>query len=160
MAEYDSRRQLEAVAQKPPLPTTDNSSTASPSVPTTKYEIDLLLNPDDAKLIETFRQEIHFCETDTEKFDKCIQKRDELLEENDKLVLRLTAFEHVMSAECILYRGRKERTRPLASRPRTAEENGAKKFSYSLWTSLIKTFLLASLSISLGSWSGVSLNLW
>jgi hypothetical protein len=128
MAEYDSRRQLEAVAQQPPLFTTDDSSTASPSVPTTQYEIDLLLTADEAKLIETFRQEIHFCETDTEKFDKCIQKRDELLEENDKLVLRLAAFEHVMSAECILYRGRKERTRPLASRPRTADENGAAKW--------------------------------
>ncbi|KAK3934870.1 hypothetical protein QBC46DRAFT_367939 [Diplogelasinospora grovesii] len=59
---------------------------------------------------------------------ECVQKRDELLEENDRLVLRLAAFEHVMSVECLTYRERKERTRPRLSRPRIAQEDGAAKW--------------------------------
>ncbi|KAK3348575.1 hypothetical protein B0T25DRAFT_413216, partial [Lasiosphaeria hispida] len=58
----------------------------------------------------------------------CIQKRDELLEENDRLVLRLATFEHVMSTECVSYRGRKERVRPPASWPRATGEDGAAKW--------------------------------
>jgi hypothetical protein len=65
-----------------------------------EYEVVLLLTAHEAKLVEEFRQDIRLCETDTEKFDRCLQKRDELLEENDRLVLRLAAFDHVMSAEC------------------------------------------------------------
>jgi hypothetical protein len=93
-----------------------------------EYEVDLLLTAHEAKLVEKFRQDIRLCETDAERFDKCLQKRDELLEENDRLVLRLAAFDHVMSAECLTYRGRRERTRPRSSRPRMTEEDGAAKW--------------------------------
>ncbi|KAK0750845.1 hypothetical protein B0T18DRAFT_435422 [Schizothecium vesticola] len=58
----------------------------------------------------------------------CIQKRDELLEESDKLVLRLAAFENVMSLECVSYKGRKDRARLLSNRPRMTEEDGAAKW--------------------------------
>ena len=49
------------------------------------------------------------------------------LEESDKMVLRLAAFENVMSLEYISYKGRKERARPLSSRPRITEKDGAAK---------------------------------
>lgn len=81
----------------------------------------------EANLVDKFRQDIRLCKTDTE-IDKCIQKRDELLEENDRLVLRLAVFEHVISVECLGYRERKERTRPRLSRPRIAQEDGAAKW--------------------------------
>lgn len=94
-----------------------------------EYEVGLFLPRSEANLVETFRHEIRLCETDTQKFGKCIQKRDELLEENDGYILRLAAFEHVMSAECTSYRGRKERARPRATPPRrTATEDGAAKW--------------------------------
>ncbi|AEO68130.1 uncharacterized protein THITE_2117521 [Thermothielavioides terrestris NRRL 8126] len=58
----------------------------------------------------------------------CVQKRDELLEENDRLVLRLAAFDHVMPAECALQKWRKERARPRLSQPSTAQEDGSAKW--------------------------------
>ena len=84
---------------------------ASLDTPTAECEVELLLPRSEARLVEAFRHDIRLCETDTQKFGKCIQKRDELLEENDRFILRLAAFENVMSAECPSYRGRKERAR-------------------------------------------------
>jgi uncharacterized ferredoxin-like protein len=86
--------------------------------PAVEYKVDILLTAHEAQPVEKFRQDIRLCETDTEIFDKCVQKRGELLEENDRLVLRLAAFDHVMSAECALYRGRKEHTQPRSSQPK------------------------------------------
>ncbi|KAK0701088.1 hypothetical protein B0T26DRAFT_763683 [Lasiosphaeria miniovina] len=114
-----------------PEATVRDASTApvSSDVPSVEYEVELLLPRSEAKLVETFRQEIRLCETDTQKFGKCIQKRDELLEENDGFILRLTAFENVMSVECTSYRGRKERARPLATPPgRIVTGDGAAKW--------------------------------
>ncbi|KAK4456960.1 hypothetical protein QBC42DRAFT_48711 [Cladorrhinum samala] len=115
------------------IPRRDLSMTETPvssDVPGEEYEVELLLPRSEARLVETFRQAIRLCETDIEKFGKCIQKRDELLEENNGFLLRLAAFENVMSAECNLYRGKKERAaRPLATQPgRTAREDGAAKW--------------------------------
>ncbi|KAK0714206.1 hypothetical protein B0T26DRAFT_387359 [Lasiosphaeria miniovina] len=123
MPERDLRMEPEATVR--------DASTApvSSDVPSVEYEVELLLPRSEAKLVETFRQEIRLCETDTQKFGKCIQKRDELLEENDGFILRLTAFENVMSVECTSYRGRKERARPLATPPgRIVTGDGAAKW--------------------------------
>ncbi|KAK3983849.1 hypothetical protein QBC44DRAFT_390770 [Cladorrhinum sp. PSN332] len=97
--------------------------------PTAEFEVELLLPRNEAKLVEAFRQEIRLCETDGEKFGKCIEKRDELLEENNGFILRLAAFENVMSAECIFYRGRKEDTRPFATRPRMTKDDGIERWN-------------------------------
>ena len=129
MAEQDARTQFEdAPRRSPPLAAGGSTAPAFAHAPAVEYEVDLLLTAHEAKLVEEFRQDIRLCETDTEKFDKCVQKRDELLEESDRLVLRLAAFDHVMSAECALYKGRKERTRPRLSQPRTTHEDGAAKW--------------------------------
>ncbi|KAK0710349.1 hypothetical protein B0T26DRAFT_724671 [Lasiosphaeria miniovina] len=129
MAEYDPKRQPEAVTHQLPLLAADGSTTpASLDVPATEYEIELLLTSYEASLVKKFRQDIRLCETDIEKLDKCIQKRDELLEENDKLVLRLAAFEHVMSIECVWYKGRKERIRQPVGLLKGTKENGAEKW--------------------------------
>lgn len=126
MAEYAPQRS--PAHQLPPPPVGDATVHSSSNVPTVECDLDLLLTSYEAKRIETFRRDIRLCKTDTEKYDKCIQKRDELLEESDKLVLRLAAFENVMSLECVSYKGRKERARPLSNRPRMTEEDGAAKW--------------------------------
>lgn len=128
MAEQDTRRQFEDVAHKSsPLAAGGSTAPAFAHTPI-EYEADLLLTAPEAKLVEKFRQDIRLCKTDTAKFNKCIQKRDELLEGNDRLVLRLAAFERVMSIECLKYRERKERTRPRLNRPMIAQEDGAAKW--------------------------------
>jgi hypothetical protein len=128
MAEQDARRLQDAPHRSPPLAASGSTAPAVPHTPAVEYEVDLLLTAHEAKLVEKFRQDIRLCETDTERFDKCLQKRDELLEENDRLVLRLAAFDHVMSTECPTYRGRRERTRPRSSQPRITHEDGAAKW--------------------------------
>jgi hypothetical protein len=130
MAGQDARKQLQDAAhQSPPLAAGGSTAPAFAHASALAYEVDLLLTAHEAKLVEKFRQDIRLCETDTEKFDKCIQKRDELLEESDRLVLRLAAFDHVMSAECALYRGRKGHTQPRSSQPKMTQENGAAKWN-------------------------------
>ncbi len=120
MAEQDARSQFEDPPRRsPPL---------AAGAPAVEYEVDLLLTAHEAQLVEEFRQEIRLCETDAAKFDKCAQKRDELLEESDRLVLWLAAFEHVMSAECPAYRGRKEHARPRSSQPRMTQEDGSARW--------------------------------
>src|SRR5437868_6169738 len=114
----------DAAYRSPPLAAGSSTAPASAHASDIEYEVDLLLTAHEAQLVEEFRQDIRLCETDTAKFGKCVQKRDELLEENDKLVLRLAAFEHVMSAECPIYRGRKEHTRPRLNRPMMTHEDG------------------------------------
>ncbi|KAK3897100.1 ATP synthase subunit alpha [Staphylotrichum tortipilum] len=129
MSEQDSGSQVEGAAHPSPLLAAGGSTApVFAHAPTVEYEVDLLLTAHEVKLVEEFRQDIRLCETDTKKFDKCAQKRDELLEENDKLVLRLAVFDHVMSAECALYRGRKDRTRPRSNQPKGTQENGAAKW--------------------------------
>ena len=129
MASQDIGIQFENAAHRS-RPLAAGSSTASAFAHTSavEYEVDLLLTAHEAQLVEEFRRDIRLCETDTARFDKCVQKRDELLEESDRLVLRLAAFEHVMSAECLMYRGRRARTRPRSSQPRMTEEDGAAKW--------------------------------
>ncbi len=129
MAGPDARKQFEGGAhQPPPLAAGGSTAPAVGHAPAVEYEVDLLLTAHEAKLVDEFRQDIRLCESDTEKFDKCVQKRDELLEENDRLVLRMAAFDYVMSAECAFYRGRKERTQPRSSQPKMTQENGAAKW--------------------------------
>ena len=129
MVEHGLGAQPWAVAHPAPPLTPDNSTApASPDTLSTENKVNLVLTSQEAKLIEKFRQEIRLCETDTEKYSKYIQKQDELLEKNDRLVLQLAAFEQVMSVEYATYRGRKERTRPLGSRPRILEEDSAARW--------------------------------
>ena len=128
MAENCGGRQLDAVTPELPFGAVDGSTTASSDAPTVAYEIDLLLTPNEAKLLEKFRHDIRLYQTDTEKYSKCIQKRDELLKDNDRLVLRLAAFEYVISIEYARYRERKERTRRPACQPRMTQEDGVAKW--------------------------------
>ncbi|KAK0729442.1 hypothetical protein B0H67DRAFT_468221, partial [Lasiosphaeris hirsuta] len=66
---------------------------------------------------------------DGEKFVRCRQKRDELLEESNRFTLRLAAFENVMSAECVSYKRRKESAHPLATWPRATKDDGTERWN-------------------------------
>jgi hypothetical protein len=86
MGEQDTRSQFEDVAhQSSPLAAGGSPVPAFAHATPVEYEIDLLLTAPEAKLVEKFRQDIRLCKTDTEKFDKCVEKRDELLEEKYQL---------------------------------------------------------------------------
>jgi len=128
MAENYNRRKPDAVAHQPPFVAVDGSTPATRDAPTVATEIDLLLTPNEAKLIEKFRRNIRLCKSDSERYDKCMQKRDELLEQNDKLVLLLAAFEQVMLVECVRYEERKKHIRQPTRQPRMTQEDGAAKW--------------------------------
>lgn len=69
----------------------------------------LLLSPDQAKSIETFRQDVRRSETDEEKFRLCAEARGRLLEQHTRVELLIALFERVMLAECPGYRSCKSR---------------------------------------------------
>ncbi|KAK3900121.1 hypothetical protein C8A05DRAFT_17545 [Staphylotrichum tortipilum] len=64
----------------------------------------LLLSPDQAESIETFRQDVRRCETDEEKFRLCAEARGRLLVQHTRVELLIALFERVMLAECPGYR--------------------------------------------------------
>jgi hypothetical protein len=86
------------------------------------------LTSDQAKLIEKFHQDVRLCNTDTEKFEMCVQKQDELLEGNDRLAFLLATLDHVMSVGCAKFRQTKESIRRSGSRPRRTQENDTAKW--------------------------------
>jgi len=68
----------------------------------------IVLAPDQASQVDRFREELRLCETDTQRYDLCVQKRDELLDQHTGLQILVAACEHVMSTECPEYRRRKQ----------------------------------------------------
>ncbi len=81
---------------------------ASRDITAVEFEGDhLTLTLDQAKLVDKFRQDVRLCRTKEEKFEKCIRKRDELLEEVDRMAFLLVSIERVMLEECPEYMQRK-----------------------------------------------------
>ncbi|KAK3364015.1 hypothetical protein B0T25DRAFT_57010 [Lasiosphaeria hispida] len=68
----------------------------------------IVLAPDQASQVELFREELRLCSTDTQRYDLCVQKRDELLDQHTGLQILVAACEQVMSTECPEYRRRKQ----------------------------------------------------
>lgn len=88
------------------IPATMSSSTPQRQ-PDSSNEVkdeQLLLSPDQAGLVEAFRQEVRRCETDEEKFRLYAEARGQLLEQYTQVELLITLFERVMLAECPGYR--------------------------------------------------------
>ena len=75
----------------------------------------LLLSPDQAELIESFRRDVRHCETEEEKLRLCAEARSRLLEQYTQVELLIALFERVMLAECAHYRKYK-RTRTEAGK--------------------------------------------
>ncbi|KAH7021585.1 uncharacterized protein B0I36DRAFT_334812 [Microdochium trichocladiopsis] len=68
----------------------------------------IILAPDQATQVDRFREELRICETDAQRYELCVQKRDELLDRHAGVQILVAACEHVMSAECPEYRRRKQ----------------------------------------------------
>ncbi|KAK0716737.1 hypothetical protein B0T26DRAFT_647275, partial [Lasiosphaeria miniovina] len=68
----------------------------------------IVLAPDQASQVDRFREDLRLCETDTQRYGLCVQKRDELLDQHSGLQVLVAACEHVMSTECPEYRRRKQ----------------------------------------------------
>ncbi|KAK4143587.1 uncharacterized protein C8A04DRAFT_12237 [Dichotomopilus funicola] len=64
--------------------------------------------PNDEAIVLALREEFRLCETDTQRYDLCVQKRDELLDQQTRLQTLAAACERVMSSECPEYGRRKK----------------------------------------------------
>ncbi|KAK3935361.1 hypothetical protein QBC46DRAFT_367640 [Diplogelasinospora grovesii] len=71
--------------------------------------------------VDRFRYELRR-ETGTERYDLCVQKRDELLDQHTGLQILIAACEHVMSTECPEYRQRKQTKDRDTSQPLPASK--------------------------------------
>ncbi|KAK0656528.1 hypothetical protein B0T16DRAFT_425083 [Cercophora newfieldiana] len=86
----------------------------------------IVLAPDQASQVDRFRDELRLCETDTHRYDLCVQKRDELLDQHTGLQILVAACERVMSTECPEYRRRKQtKSRDSSQPPSTNKEDDA-----------------------------------
>jgi hypothetical protein len=85
----------------------------------------IILAPDQASLVDHFREELRHCETDTQRYDLCVRKRDELLDQHTGLQILVAACEKVMSTECPEYRRRKQTKYRDLSQPAANKENDA-----------------------------------
>jgi hypothetical protein len=73
------------------------------------------LTPEQASQADCFREELRSCETDAARYELCVQKREELLDQQTELQLLIATCELIMSTECPTYRRRKQ-TRARESR--------------------------------------------
>ncbi|KAK0613158.1 hypothetical protein B0T17DRAFT_593337 [Bombardia bombarda] len=85
----------------------------------------IILAPDQASEVDRFRDELRICETDAQRYDLCVQKRDELLDQHTTLQILVAACEHVMSTECPEYRRRKQTKNRDSTQPLTNKEDDA-----------------------------------
>ena len=81
-----------------------------------------MLTREQAQQVEHFREDLRLCETDTERYEICVRKRDDLLAQNDGLQILFAVCEQAMSAGCTEYKEWKENKakarRPSPSRPK------------------------------------------
>lgn len=99
------------MAHPPALP----SPASRPSSQTPEMHLDAELDdnsfnltPEQASRADRFREELRACETDSERYDLCAEKRDELLDRHAGLQLLVSSYERIMSIECPTYRQRKQ----------------------------------------------------
>ena len=82
----------------------------------------LLLSPDEAELIETFRRDVRRCGTDDGKLQLCAEMRGRLLEQHTQVELLVALFERVMLVECPGYRRHKSNRAKASRSPVDAED--------------------------------------
>lgn len=82
----------------------------------------IVLAPDQATQVNRFREELRICETDAQRYELCVQKRDELLDQHTGLQILVAACEHVMSVECPEYRRRKQTKTPSTNKEEDAAQ--------------------------------------
>jgi hypothetical protein len=54
--------------------------------------------------LEAFDLQLHNCSSEEERFQLCVERQNQLLEEHGKLDVLFTGYEHIMSACCQIYR--------------------------------------------------------
>ncbi|KAK4182234.1 ATP synthase subunit alpha [Podospora australis] len=82
----------------------------------------IVLAPDQATQVNRFREELRICETDAQRYEMCVQKRDELLDRHTGLQVLVAACDHVMSVECPEYRRRKQTKNRDSTQPLPANQ--------------------------------------
>ncbi|KAK4139194.1 uncharacterized protein C8A04DRAFT_16078 [Dichotomopilus funicola] len=80
------------------------------------------LPPEQASQTNRFREELRTCETDMERYELCVQKRDELLNRHAGLQLLISTCELIMSTECPTYQRRKRARRGDSGQEDDAEQ--------------------------------------
>ncbi|KAK3936722.1 ATP synthase subunit alpha [Diplogelasinospora grovesii] len=68
----------------------------------------LVLTPDQASQRDRLRETLRLCEPGDKRYALCVQKRDELLDQDTGLKILIATCEHVMATECPEYRQRKQ----------------------------------------------------
>jgi hypothetical protein len=68
----------------------------------------LVLTPDQASQRDRLRETLRLCEPGDKRYALCVQKRDELLDQDTGLKILIATCEHVMATECLEYRQRKQ----------------------------------------------------
>lgn len=111
------------------VPRLDDAEPSRPAEMRANNEPDddaIVLAPDQASHVDRFREELRLCETDTQRYDLCVQKRDELLDQHTGLQILVAACERVMSTECPEYRRRRQtKKRDSTQSPLTNKEDDA-----------------------------------
>ncbi|OIW30048.1 hypothetical protein CONLIGDRAFT_576487 [Coniochaeta ligniaria NRRL 30616] len=109
----------------PSVPGLDDAEPSRPTAMRPSNEPDddaIVLAPEQASQVDRFREELRLCEADTQRYDLCVQKRDELLNRHTGLQILVAGCEHVMSSECPEYRRRKQTTNRDSTQPPPANQ--------------------------------------
>jgi hypothetical protein len=83
----------------------------------------LVLDRDQLQQVQLFRDNIGACQTDDEKYDLCVNTRDDLLAQPTGLELLVAAYRHIMLVECAGYE--KWKARAAKSKRRTKRQQDA-----------------------------------
>ena len=88
----------------------------------TDPDICSILTCEQAQQYEHFREELRHCKAETERYELCAQKRDDLLAQKDNLQVLFAVYEQAMSVGCTECKRLKENKtkarKPLPSRPK------------------------------------------
>ena len=66
--------------------------------PDTDLDVCSILTREQAQQYEHFREEPRLCKTETERYELCAQKRDDLFAQEDNLQVLFAVYEQAMSA--------------------------------------------------------------
>ena len=89
-------------------------------------DVTFVLTREQAQQVDRFREELYVCETDTERYELCVHKRDDLLAQNDTLHILFAICEQAMSAGCAEYKQWREiKTKARKPLPSRAKDDNA-----------------------------------
>lgn len=109
------------------------------------------LTPEQASQADCFREELRSCETDAARYELCVQKREELLDQQTELQLLIATCELIMSTECPTYRRRKQ-TRARESRKEDDTEQWNRFLGLAREGDRIKSNCLSALKVVERHW--------